>query len=242
MPAEYPPDSPPASHAMRQSFCAMTRLRVQTNLAQTKPARYWGSMGILRLILITLVGIVAAMLYFGRDDGLPETLIGRTPPPPAEVITPNAALDPVTEPEPEPDPAPPPPTAEVAERPAPTPPPAAPEIVVAPEPTPAPTPTPTPAPVVEPEPEPQPAPVVVEETPPAPAQPEPEPADTVLYVTGTKVNVRTGPATVYEVITSLERGAAVVDLGDAGEGWRLIRLGEGEIGYMSGDFLSPTAP
>lgn len=225
---------------MRQSPCAWTGLAVQTNLAQTKPARYWGSMGILRLILITLVGIVAAMLYFGRDEGLPETLIGRTPPPPAEVIAPNAALDPA--PEPEPTPAPPPPAAEVAEQPAPTPPPAVPEIVEAPEPEPAPTPTP----VVEPEPEPQPAPVVVEETPPPPAQPEPEPepepVDTVLYVTGTKVNVRTGPATVYEIITSLERGAAVVDLGDAGEGWRLIRLGEGEIGYMSGDFLSPTAP
>lgn len=225
---------------MRQSPCAWTRLAVQTNLAQTKPARYWGSMGILRLILITLVGIIAAMLYFGRDDGLPETLIGRTPPPPAEVVTPNAALDPVAEPEPvaepAPEPAPPAPAPEVAADPAP----AAPEVVQ--------TPDPAPAPAVEPEPEP--APVVVEEATPPPAAapevvtpaPEPEPADTVLYVTGTKVNVRTGPATVYEVVTSLEQGAAVVDLGDAGEGWRLVRLREGEIGYMSGDFLSPTAP
>ncbi|TYB80076.1 SH3 domain-containing protein [Maritimibacter fusiformis] len=202
-------------------------------------------MGILRLILITLVGIWAAMLYFGRDEGLPETVIGRTPAPEPEVVAPDATLDPgengeviaapdtVPEPEPEPDP-PPPADPEVAETPAP-PPATEPEPDPEPEPEIASDPPPAAEPEVVAEPEPEPAPD------PEP-EPAPEPTETVLYVTGTKVNVRTGPATVYEVITSLEQGAEVVDLGDAGEGWRLIRLGAGEIGYMSGDFLSPVAP
>ena len=59
-----------------------------------------------------------------------------------------------------------------------------------------------------------------------------------LYVTGSRVNVRSGPSTVYEAIGALTRGTAVDDLGDAGEGWRQIRLPDGRTGYMSGDFLS----
>jgi len=166
-------------------------------------------MGIIRLTLITAVLIWGAMYYFGRDEGLPEDRLGRTPEP-EEVVAP---VEEAAEPEQ--------PVAEVTAIPEPTP-----EVA----PTVEPEPTPEPAPVAEPEPEPEPAPV---------AEPEPEPEpEVVLYVTGRRVNVRAGNSTADAVITSLPRGAAVIDLGDAGEGWRQIQLETGEIGYMSGDFLS----
>jgi len=190
-------------------------------------------MGIIRLTLLTLVLIWLGMMYFGRDEGLPERVIGREPPAPSAtpepVSEPQVPAEPGPEPEAEPEPEPPVATA-----------PAEPE-------TPEPTgsmedaigaaieeATPEPEPVPAPEPEPEPA-------------PDPEPtadpiAETVLYVTGNTVNVRSGPSTIYAAITALQRGAAVVDLGDAGEGWRMIRLETGETGYMSGDFLSPVEP
>lgn len=180
-------------------------------------------MGIIRLTLLTLVLIWLAMMYFGRDDGLPERVIGREPSAPAATPDPVRAPDPPAEALPEPEPEPP-----VA---------AAPAESDTPEPSDAmedaigaaiEEATPVPEPEPEPTPEPEPAPA------PAP--------DSVLYVTGATVNVRSGPSTVYNAITALPRGAAVVDLGDAGEGWRMIRLETGETGYMSGDFLSPVAP
>lgn len=179
-------------------------------------------MGIIRLTLITAALIWLAMFYFGRDEGLPEDRLGREPPLVAEVLE-----EPAPDPEPAPevaDPAPQPETAEPA---------AAPQPVVEPiaEAEPAPEPEPQPEPVVEPEPTPAPVTVPV---------PEPEPQrEVVLYVSGRAVNVRSGPSTDFAAITSLTRGMAVVDLGDAGNGWRQIRLDTGEIGFMSGDFLSP---
>jgi hypothetical protein len=182
-------------------------------------------MGIIRLTLLTLVLIWLAMMYFGRDGDLPERVIGRERPDPGSIVAPapEPAAPSVRAPTPEPEP---PATA-------------APVEDTTPEPTDpfeaavdeameeaAPEPEPQPEPVTDPEPEP--------ETTPAP--------DSTLYVTGATVNVRSGPSTVYDAITALPRGAAVVDLGDAGEGWRMIRLQTGETGYMSGDFLSPVAP
>jgi Bacterial SH3 domain len=176
-------------------------------------------MGIIRLILITAALIWLAMFYFGRDDGLPSNRLGRTPTPAEIAVTPDAAPAPVPE-APAPDVAPQsadPVAAAVA------------EAIEAPD----------PAPVAEPAPEPAPAPAATPEPAPQPAAaPDPEP-DLVLYVSGRVVNVRSGPSTTFAAITSLSRGAAVVDLGDAGEGWRQIRVETGETGYMSGDFLSP---
>lgn len=171
-------------------------------------------MGIIRLILITAALIWLMMFYFGRDEGLPENRLGRAPTP-----------------------------AVLAEAPAPDAPPAAPKPAEAPEPV-------TPAPPSQPIATPETAPVepavndpvapepVAEQKPQPVAEPEPAP-EAVLYVTGRTVNVRAGPSTTFEAIASLTRGAAVVDLGDAGEGWHQILLDSGEIGYMSGDFLSP---
>ncbi len=75
--------------------------------------------------------------------------------------------------------------------------------------------------------------------------PTPEPAPALpaqLFVTGTKVNVRSDPSTTNEPIAALTRGTEVIDLGDVGDNWRQIQLQSGEIGFMSNDFLSPTAP
>jgi len=217
-------------------------------------------MGIIRLSLITAVLIWLSMMYFGRDDGLPETLIGREAPGATSQPAPQPVRnDPPPQPEPEPDPEPDPVVAETPE-----PAPVAPAPAVEPDPEPEPqrtitfTPledavsdavddalaTPDPAPV--PDPAPNPAPTLAEEPAPAPApgsdfvvDADPEP---LLYVTGSRVNVRSGPSTVYEAVTALTRGTAINDLGDAGEGWRMIRLPNGGIGYMSGDFLSPVTP
>ncbi len=204
-------------------------------------------MGIIRLTLLTIAGILAAMFYFGRDADLPEDRIGREraaapsvssvppfAPRPAREETPV-----VTAPEPTPEPAR---TTRLPEpaRPAPvaaapvTPVPDLPETDAT---IPGPLESAIAAVLAEPEPEP-----VAEPEPAA----EPEPGEDglrgLLYVTGDRVNVRAGPATVYGVVTSLTRGTAVIDAGDAGEGWRMIRLQTGELAYMSADFLSAIAP
>lgn len=71
------------------------------------------------------------------------------------------------------------------------------------------------------------------------AAPEPD----YLYVTGSRVNVRGGPSTAYGVISSLSLGTQVEDMGDAGDGWRQIVLtGTGERGFMAGRFLSSVEP
>ncbi len=73
--------------------------------------------------------------------------------------------------------------------------------------------------------------------------PEPDPAlPGLLYVTGTKVNLRSDPSTTNEPIAALTLGTEVIDLGDVGDNWRQIQLQSGEIGFMSNDFLSPIAP
>lgn len=218
-------------------------------------------MGIIRLTLITAVLIWLAMMYFGRDEGLPEHLIGRdTTPAPAQIVA-EPAPAPAEEPAPRPATAPPPqpqpqPAADATAPPA-TPDPAAPapplanaleEAVSDALATPAPEPEPVAGPASQPEPaagallEPAAAPEpAIEPEPDTEWVVEPE-QNRQLYVTGNRVNVRSGPSTVYGAITSLTRGTAVVDLGDAGEGWRMIRLPSGETAYMSGDFLSPVAP
>lgn len=193
-------------------------------------------MGIIRLTLITAALLWMAMYYFGRDDGLPSDRIGRTPPPdltrnttpPPAAETPAAQAaqpDAATVPAVKPAAAAPTPatgatgTADKTATPL--------AQIAKPEPLEAITPTAPASPrAVEPEPAPP------AETP--AAAPEP-----LLYVSGQRVNMRSGPATSFGVVTSLGRGTAVTDLGMAENGWHEIRLGNGETGFMSGDFLSP---
>ncbi len=56
-------------------------------------------------------------------------------------------------------------------------------------------------------------------------------------VTGSSVNMRTGPGTGYTVITSLKKNASVTILGWR-DGWYQIRYGS-QTGFISGDYLSP---
>ncbi|WP_305971663.1 MULTISPECIES: SH3 domain-containing protein [unclassified Mameliella] len=59
-------------------------------------------------------------------------------------------------------------------------------------------------------------------------------------VTGTRVNLRDGPATSYDVITQLFEGDEVEVLDDTGDGWVRLRVLSGldeATGWMSDDFL-----
>lgn len=64
----------------------------------------------------------------------------------------------------------------------------------------------------------------------------------VLYVTGDRVNVRAGPSTENQVVTALERGAAVQALGPQDTEWVNIRIPNGRAGFVAGRFLSPDTP
>ena len=60
-------------------------------------------------------------------------------------------------------------------------------------------------------------------------------------VTGTRVNVRGGPATSYTVVTQLFQGDEVEVLDDTGDGWVKLRSMSGDVeGWMSDDFLQAT--
>lgn len=187
-------------------------------------------MGIIRLTIISVVGVGGAMLWFGRDEGLPEDRLGRervaapavvvTAPTPT--TTPDIVVQPVLPPTPTPVPVP---------APIPTP-------VPVVTPTPVPTPDPTPVPVVAPTPTPDPVPVV-------PPTPEPDPVAIlpVLYVTGSKVNMRAGPSTNDGIVAALERGTAVDFQGEVGDGWSQITvINTGATGFMASRFLSPDQP
>lgn len=59
-------------------------------------------------------------------------------------------------------------------------------------------------------------------------------------VTGTKVNLRDGPSTAFDVLTQLFEGDEVEILDDTGDGWvKLQVLNTDVIGWMSDDFLGP---
>ncbi|MEM9755849.1 MAG: SH3 domain-containing protein [Pseudomonadota bacterium] len=65
----------------------------------------------------------------------------------------------------------------------------------------------------------------------------------ILYVTGTRVNMRAGPSTDDAIVTALSQGTATELLDEAPGGWVQIRDPlTGTVGFMSGDFLSSTPP
>jgi len=63
------------------------------------------------------------------------------------------------------------------------------------------------------------------------------PGEDTLFVTGSRVNVRSGPSTEFGVLTSLPYGEAVELLGYEGPSWARIRIEGGGEGYMSRSFL-----
>ena len=58
-------------------------------------------------------------------------------------------------------------------------------------------------------------------------------------VTGSRVNLRGGPSTSFDVVAQLLRGEEVEILDDAGDGWVKLRALDGnDIGWMSDSFLT----
>ena len=61
-----------------------------------------------------------------------------------------------------------------------------------------------------------------------------------MVVTGSRVNLRSGPSTGNEVLTSLSGGTEVEAIGDPVDGWMELRdPATGQRGFMSANFLAP---
>ena len=61
----------------------------------------------------------------------------------------------------------------------------------------------------------------------------------MLYVSGSRVNVRSGPSTSYAVIGSTVYGEAVELLAFENDSWAWVRFGDDRLGYMARSFLAP---
>ena len=67
---------------------------------------------------------------------------------------------------------------------------------------------------------------------------EAAPIPSYWYVTGSKVNLRSGPGTTNAVVGQLGKGDAAEVLGDT-SGWYQIRTADGSLaGWIHGDFLA----
>lgn len=81
------------------------------------------------------------------------------------------------------------------------------------------------------------------------ATPKPEPVELaapvadIREITGTRVNMRDGPGTIYPVVIKLTIGHRVEVLGDSGTGWlRLRTLPNRQIGWISASLVSKGKP
>ncbi|GAA6199621.1 SH3 domain-containing protein [Aquicoccus sp. SU-CL01552] len=82
----------------------------------------------------------------------------------------------------------------------------------------------------------------VEPEPVAAPAPPPEPKPDLRKVTGTRVNMRDGPGTIYPVIARLVLGDEVEVLSTSGTGWlRLRKLPERRIGWVAASLISKKA-
>lgn len=75
------------------------------------------------------------------------------------------------------------------------------------------------------------------------AQEEPEefvePAKDMRKITGSRVNMRGGPGTIYPVISRLLSGNEVEVLSDSGTGWLRLRSSEGQkVGWVAASLVS----
>ncbi len=68
-----------------------------------------------------------------------------------------------------------------------------------------------------------------------------EPAN-MWYVTGSRVNIRSGPGTGNGVVTQAVYGDEAEPLSDTGSDWIEIRMSDGTTGWIFGSFLSDNAP
>lgn len=64
--------------------------------------------------------------------------------------------------------------------------------------------------------------------------------EALFRVTGSRVNMRSGPATSFGVVDSLAEGTLAEAIGDPVDGWMEIRdVDTGRTGFMSARFLQP---
>ena len=68
----------------------------------------------------------------------------------------------------------------------------------------------------------------------------PSDKDGVAYVTTASVNLRTGPGTGYERLSTVSAGTVLGVTGESGE-WRRIKLEDGTTAFVNGRFLAPVA-
>lgn len=61
----------------------------------------------------------------------------------------------------------------------------------------------------------------------------------LLFVSGSRVNVRSGPSTSYGVIGTTVYGEAVELLAFENDSWAWVRFGDDRQGYMARNFLAP---
>ena len=173
-----------------------------------------------KLLTLLAMGMFLTMLIGGQDFG--QVREGLLPVPDQSPAVTTAAFDPGKI---APEDAPPPEAPSQAVELATFVPVAAPAPIVT---------APAPAPVVEAVAEPPAAIEPVAETP---------PLLPVRYVRAGSVNMRDGPSTGYAVIGRLTRNEAVSVVGDAGDGWVLIRIeGDGAEGYVAARLLTDREP
>lgn len=169
------------------------------------------------LMLATLAGLFAVLTIYGsedlRDDRRP-TARAVTADPAPDTGDPRLAETPAAAPAPAPD-----------------------------EPAALPAPQQTPAQVQQfPGPALEPSPEFADRTP-AEASPDTSPdtaADTGprLWVTASRLNMRSGPDSGASIVTGLDGGTALEPLGPTDGGWVHVRAPDGQTGYVSAQFVS----
>ncbi|WP_374015481.1 SH3 domain-containing protein [Phaeobacter sp. A36a-5a] len=70
-----------------------------------------------------------------------------------------------------------------------------------------------------------------------------EPAEDIRTITATRVNMRTGPGTVYPILDRLSNGEKVTVVEDIGTGWLHLRtVKDGKVGWIAASLVSKKRP
>ncbi|APG45807.1 SH3 domain-containing protein [Phaeobacter porticola] len=70
-----------------------------------------------------------------------------------------------------------------------------------------------------------------------------EPRDDIRKITATRVNMRSGPGTVYPVMDRLTNGEEVIVFEDIGTGWLHLRtVKDGKVGWIAASLVSQKRP
>jgi len=79
------------------------------------------------------------------------------------------------------------------------------------------------------------------DTEPVAIEPQPEPQKDIREISGTRVNMRDGPGTIYPIIAKVTIGQKVEVLSDSGTGWLRLRvLPAQQVGWISASLVRKT--